>query len=137
MKHIKHIILTLISFSLLSIESYAQISETEQAKYTSTSISCNLSIEEDSIVVEFINKSNSQMAFLIGKGSPEYHIEYDPLTIVANFNCQLDYVHDCFHIEKIKNEPNKKKTIKFLIIDDKLRKIVRSKKVRCIYKTLK
>jgi hypothetical protein len=137
MKYIKYIILTLMFFSLLCIESYAQIGETEEAKYTFTSISCNLSIEADSIVLEFINKSDFQMAFIMGKGSPEYYIRYDPITITANFTCQLDYLHHCFHIEKIKIAPNKKKTFKFSVIDDKLREIIGSKKVKCIYKTLK
>lgn len=137
MKYIIYITLTLMFFSLLYIETYAQIGETEQAKYMSTSISCKLSIEEDSIVLEFINKSDSQMAFFIGKGSPEYHIKYNPITIAANFTCQLDYLHDCFHIEKVKIASNKKKTVKFLIIDDKLREIISSEKVKCIYKTLK
>ena len=68
---------------------------------------------------------------------PEYYIQFDPIAIVANFTCQLDYLHNCFHIDKIKIAPKKKKTLKFLILDDKLREIIGSKKVECLYKTLK
>ena len=137
MKNINYKLLTLVFLSLFNIKLIAQIKETEQPTYTLTSIPCNISIEEDSIALEFTNKSDSQLSFFIGKGSPEYYIEYDPITIVANFTCQLDYLHDCFHIDKIKIAPNKKKTFKFLILDDKLRGILGSEKMKCIYKTLK
>ena len=123
--------------SSIFISLSAQTEKITSYSCTPVTISCNVSISGDSLILEFINKSNSNISFYLGTGMPEYYIKYNPFTIGANFTCQLDYVHDCFHFQKIKIASKKKKIIKFLINDDRLREYIGNKKIKSKYRTFK